>query len=47
MQNQTIPPQNVLPDQIAHTKSIGDESLAPQQTRIMGRFSYLLAWFGG
>ena len=28
-------------------KAAGDESLAPQQVRIMGRFSYLLAWFGG
>ncbi|WP_348814745.1 NCS1 family transporter [Halomonas sp. H10-59] len=31
----------------ATTKSVGDESLAPQKTRIMGRTSYLLAWFGG
>nr|WP_300309798.1 NCS1 family transporter [Halomonas sp.] len=29
------------------TKGVGDESLAPQKTRIMGRTSYLLAWFGG
>jgi nucleobase:cation symporter-1, NCS1 family len=29
------------------TKGIGEESLAPQQTRIMGRSSYFLAWFGG
>ncbi|QJD59494.1 transporter [Pseudomonas sp. gcc21] len=29
------------------TKAPGEESLAPQQTRIMGRISYLLAWFGG
>lgn len=28
-------------------KAAGEESLAPQQVRIMGRFSYLLAWFGG
>lgn len=28
-------------------KAPGEESLAPQQTRIMGRTSYLLAWFGG
>lgn len=28
-------------------KKAGDESLAPQKIRIMGRFSYLLAWFGG
>ena len=30
-----------------HTKAAGEESLAPQQTRIMGKWSYLLAWFGG
>ncbi|GAB2788226.1 NCS1 family transporter [Halomonas shantousis] len=29
------------------TKAPGEESLAPQQTRIMGRASYFLAWFGG
>lgn len=29
------------------SKAAGDESLAPQETRIMGRVSYLLAWFGG
>ncbi|WP_372874241.1 NCS1 family transporter [Pseudomonas sp.] len=29
------------------TKAAGSESLAPQETRIMGRVSYLLAWFGG
>ncbi|MGP9566796.1 NCS1 family transporter [Halomonas sp. AOP5-B2-8] len=29
------------------TKSMGAESLAPQDTRIMGRSSYFLAWFGG
>ncbi|MEO8411379.1 MAG: NCS1 family transporter, partial [Propionivibrio sp.] len=28
-------------------KTAGDESLAPQQVRIMGKWSYLLAWFGG
>ncbi|WP_146803091.1 NCS1 family transporter [Bisbaumannia pacifica] len=28
-------------------KAPGEESLAPQQTRIMGRASYFLAWFGG
>jgi NCS1 family nucleobase:cation symporter-1 len=28
-------------------KAAGQESLAPQQTRIMGRTSYLLAWMGG
>lgn len=36
-----------LDGQPLHTKAIGEESLAPQQTRIMGRLSYLLAWFGG
>ena len=30
-----------------HGKALGEESLAPQDTRIMGRWSYLLAWFGG
>lgn len=29
------------------TKAAGEESLAPQKHRIMGRTSYLLAWFGG
>lgn len=28
-------------------KAPGEESLAPQHTRIMGRWSYLLAWLGG
>lgn len=28
-------------------KAVGEESLAPQQKRIMGRTSYLLAWMGG
>lgn len=28
-------------------KAAGDESLAPQQTRIMDRWSYLAAWLGG
>lgn len=31
----------------AHSKALGEESLAPQQTRIMDKWSYLLAWFGG
>jgi nucleobase:cation symporter-1, NCS1 family len=30
-----------------HTKAPGEESLAPQKTRIMGRTSYFLAWLGG
>ncbi|WP_010488745.1 NCS1 family transporter [Pseudomonas sp. S9] len=33
--------------QVTATKAPGEESLAPQQQRIMGRISYLLAWFGG
>ncbi|QTQ35419.1 Putative purine-cytosine permease [Aromatoleum petrolei] len=28
-------------------KAAGEESLAPQQTRIMDRWSYLMAWLGG
>jgi NCS1 family nucleobase:cation symporter-1 len=36
-----------LADESIQTKAAGEESLAPQQTRIMGRVSYLLAWFGG
>src|SRR5919106_4729948 len=28
-------------------KAAGEESLAPQQARIMGRWSYLFAWMGG
>jgi NCS1 family nucleobase:cation symporter-1 len=28
-------------------KAAGEESLAPQQTRILGRTSYLLVWMGG
>jgi NCS1 family nucleobase:cation symporter-1 len=31
----------------APEKAAGDESLAPQQHRIMDRWSYLLAWLGG
>ncbi len=31
----------------SHDKSAGEESLAPQETRIMDRWSYLLAWLGG
>ncbi|WP_319782996.1 NCS1 family transporter [Oceanisphaera sp. IT1-181] len=31
----------------SHEKKAGDESLAPQKNRIMGRVSYFLAWFGG
>ena len=28
-------------------KKAGEESLAPQTTRIMDKWSYLLAWLGG
>lgn len=35
------------PHHETHSKALGEESLAPQQTRIMGKWSYLLAWFGG
>ena len=31
----------------SHDKAAGAESLAPQDTRIMDRWSYLLAWLGG
>jgi nucleobase:cation symporter-1, NCS1 family len=34
-------------DSHPHSKALGEESLAPQETRIMGKWSYLLAWFGG
>ncbi|MDR5865456.1 NCS1 family transporter [Halomonas koreensis] len=37
----------VIHDSPHDTKAAGNESLAPQKTRIMGRTSYLLAWFGG
>ena len=30
-----------------HHKAAGEESLAPQQTRIMDRWSYFMAWLGG
>ena len=33
-------------DSLEH-KAIGQESLAPQTTRIMGPWSYLFAWLGG
>lgn len=44
--------ENVASQAINYTeptagKTAGQESLAPQQQRIMGRVSYLLAWFGG
>ena len=39
-------PSYTHPDVTTH-KGVGEESLDPQQTRIMGRTSYLLAWMGG
>lgn len=44
LQAQATTPDSPISSQ---TKAIGDESLAPQQVRIMGRTSYILAWFGG
>ncbi|SPH16702.1 putative allantoin permease [Defluviimonas aquaemixtae] len=40
-----VPPQ----DHVTHIehKAIGEESLAPQETRIMDPWSYLFAWLGG
>lgn len=32
---------------VGHDKGLGEESLAPQQVRIMGPWSYLFAWLGG
>jgi len=36
-----------VPGAPSPAKAVGAESLAPQSTRIMGRTSYFLAWFGG
>jgi len=47
MQNEHLSSQPDLIDNPVETKAAGEESLAPQQTRIMGPISYLLAWFGG
>lgn len=44
---QTATPKPPPPEQVTAGKAAGDESLAPQKTRIMGRTSYFLAWFGG
>ena len=33
--------------EVHNTKKAGDENLQPQRVRIMGRWSYLLAWLGG
>ena len=32
---------------VVEQKGMGEESLAPQKTRIMGQWSYLFAWLGG
>lgn len=42
-----MPDPATPPEQVMDTKAAGAESLAPQKTRIMGRTSYFLAWFGG
>ncbi|MBN1007016.1 NCS1 family transporter [Amphritea pacifica] len=47
MQNEQVLSPSELIDDPVDTKAAGEESLAPQKTRIMGRISYLLAWFGG
>ncbi|UTW14053.1 NCS1 family transporter [Marinobacterium rhizophilum] len=47
MQNQQALTGTAKVDEPVQTKAAGEESLAPQETRIMGRLSYLLAWFGG
>ncbi|QLC72133.1 cytosine permease [Pseudomonas sp. LPB0260] len=47
MQNETVASPALGYAQPAASKPAGDESLAPQEKRIMGRLSYLLAWFGG
>lgn len=33
--------------EVVEQKGMGEESLAPQKTRIMGQWSYLFAWLGG
>ncbi|NVK40385.1 MAG: cytosine permease [Oceanospirillaceae bacterium] len=47
MSNEKVLEANMMVDEVVETKHAGEESLAPQKTRIMGRLSYLLAWFGG
>ncbi|MFC6671755.1 NCS1 family transporter [Marinobacterium aestuariivivens] len=47
MSNEQVLQANLPVDDVIETKHAGEESLAPQKTRIMGRLSYLLAWFGG
>ncbi|GGO82202.1 allantoin permease [Marinobacterium nitratireducens] len=47
MSNDQVLQADLPVDGVIETKHAGEESLAPQKTRIMGRLSYLLAWFGG
>ncbi|WP_148252441.1 NCS1 family transporter [Aidingimonas lacisalsi] len=48
MQNDTPHPDTAIHRQATtQGKAPGDENLSPQDTRIMGRSSYFLAWFGG
>ncbi|MDP3979699.1 MAG: NCS1 family transporter [Pseudomonas sp.] len=47
MQTENLASQAIDYTEPTAGKSAGEESLAPQQQRIMGRVSYLLAWFGG
>lgn len=41
-----MPHDTPMPEVIEH-KGLGEESLAPQKTRIMDPWSYLFAWLGG
>lgn len=41
-----LPHDGHMPEVIEH-KGLGEESLAPQKTRIMDPWSYLFAWLGG
>lgn len=47
MQTEHVAPRAIDHAESTGGKQAGEESLAPQQERIMGRVSYLLAWFGG
>lgn len=46
VKTQALPPQ-AAPTTSGQNKKAGEESLSPQSVRIMGKWSYLLAWFGG
>lgn len=41
------PGSELIADAVEHKKKPGQESLAPQQIRIMDKWSYLMAWLGG